>query len=80
MESLKDIISTNVDVLGGLPVFAGTRVPIETLFFHVEKGITIDEFLEDFPSVSKEQVISILEVANKLITSNHIDKIYEIAS
>jgi uncharacterized protein (DUF433 family) len=80
MESLKDIISTNTDILGGLPVFAGTRVPVETLFFHVEKGITIDEFLEDFPSVSKNQVISVLEVANKLITSDHIDKIYEIAS
>lgn len=80
MESLKDIISTNADILGGLPVFAGTRVPVETLFFHVEKGITIDEFLEDFPSVSKSQLISVLEVASKLITSDHIDKIYEIAS
>ncbi|WP_293788071.1 DUF433 domain-containing protein [uncultured Pedobacter sp.] len=80
MEALKDIISTNADVLGGLPVFAGTRVPVETLFFHIEKGITIDEFLEDFPSVSKVQVINVLEVVNKLITSDRIDKIYEIAS
>jgi len=80
MESLKNIISSNTDVLGGLPVFTGTRVPVETLFFHIEKGITIDEFLEDFPSVSKSQVVSVLEVANKLLTSDHIDKIYEIAS
>ncbi|SFA38935.1 Uncharacterized conserved protein, DUF433 family [Pedobacter suwonensis] len=80
MESLKNIISANTDVLGGLPVFTGTRVPVETLFFHIEKGITIDEFLEDFPSVSKIQVVSVLEVANKLLTSDHIDKIYEIAS
>lgn len=60
MESLKDIVSTNADVLGGQPVFAGTRVPVETLFVHIEKGITVDEFLEDFPSVSKKQVIDIL--------------------
>ncbi|MEH3115245.1 DUF433 domain-containing protein [Pedobacter terrae] len=80
MESLKNIISANTDVLGGLPVFTGTRVPVETLFFHIEKGITIDEFLEDFPSVSKIQVVNVLEVANKLLTSDHIDKIYEIAS
>ncbi|KIA95927.1 hypothetical protein OC25_05115 [Pedobacter kyungheensis] len=80
MDSLKDIVSTNADVLGGQPVFAGTRVLVETLFVHIEKGITVDEFLEDFPSVSKKQVVDILEVANKLFTSDHIDKIYEIAS
>jgi len=80
MELLKDIISIDAEVLGGQPVFTGTRVPVETLFDHIEKGITIDEFLEDFPGVSKKQVLALLEVANKLLTSQKIDKLYEIAS
>jgi len=41
--------------LGGTPVFTGTRVPIQTFFDHLEKGISVDDFLEDFPSVKKEQ-------------------------
>ena len=80
METLKDILSIDNDVLGGQPVFSGTRVPIETLFDHIENGITIDEFLEDFPSVSKKQVLALLEVANKLVTSGNIEKLYETAS
>ncbi|WP_316784326.1 DUF433 domain-containing protein [Pedobacter frigiditerrae] len=80
MEALKDILSVDTEILGGQPVFSGTRVPIETLFDHIEKGITIDEFLEDFPGVSKKQVLALLEVANKLVTAGNIEKLYEIAS
>ena len=80
MEALKDILSVDNEILGGQPVFSGTRVPIETLFDHIEKGITIDEFLEDFPGVTKKQVLALLEVANKLVTAGNIDKLYEIAS
>ena len=80
MEALKDILSVDTEILGGQPVFSGTRVPIETLFDHIEKGITIDEFLEDFPGVTKKQVLALLEVANKLVTAGNIDKLYEIAS
>ena len=58
-------------------MFSGTRVPVETLFLHLEKGISIDEFLEDFPSVTKEQVIGVLGIAHKILTSKNIDKIYE---
>ena len=80
MEALKNILSVDTEILGGQPVFSGTRVPIETLFDHIEKGITIDEFLEDFPGVSKKQVLALLEVANKLVTAGNIEKLYEIAS
>lgn len=80
MEALKDILSIDIEVLGGQPVFSGTRVPVETLFDHIERGITIDEFLEDFPGVSRKQVLALLEVANKLVTAGNIDKLYEIAS
>jgi len=49
--------------MGGTPVFAGTRVPVQTLFEYLEAGDTIDDFLEGFPTVSREQVIAFLEEA-----------------
>ncbi|OGI47791.1 MAG: hypothetical protein A2151_01210 [Candidatus Muproteobacteria bacterium RBG_16_65_34] len=59
----QSLISSSPDVLGGTPVFAGTRVPVQTLFDYLEGGETIDDFLEGFPSVTREQVISVLEQA-----------------
>jgi len=56
-----DVIRINKDIMGGTPVFNGTRVPIQTLFDYIEGRETIDEFLEDFPTVKKEQVIQLLE-------------------
>ena len=56
--------------MGGAPVFCATRVPVQTLFDYLEAGESIDEFLEGFPSVSREQVISFLEQAkDRLIES-----------
>ena len=60
-----DIITIDPEILHGTPVFKGTRVPIESLFDHLESGIALDEFLDDFPSVSKEQALTILEIAEK---------------
>ena len=77
---LKDLISIDPEVLGGQTVFKGTRVPVETLFDHLEAGISIDEFLEDFPTVTKEQAIATLEIANKLMTSKNVAKLYETAA
>ena len=65
-----NIIESNKDTLGGQVVFAGTRVPVETLFDHLESGISLDEFLEDFPSVSKEQAIALLEIASNLVNAS----------
>ena len=50
------IMSRNPDVMGGAPVFSGTRVPVQTLFDYLEAGDSIDEFLQGFPSVKREQV------------------------
>ena len=72
---LKDIIVTDPEVLSGQPVFKGTRVPVETLFDHLEAGVPLEEFLEDFPTVTKEQAIATLEIANKLLTSKNIAKL-----
>ena len=56
-------ISSSPDILGGTPVFAGTRVPVQTLLDYLEAGDTIDEFLEGFPSVTRKQAIAFLEEA-----------------
>ena len=57
------VISRNPDVMGGTPVFAGTRVPVQTLLDYLEAGDSIDDFLGGFPSVSRDQVINFLEQA-----------------
>jgi len=77
---LKDLINIDSGVLGGQTVFKGTRVPVETLFDHLEAGVSIDEFIEDFPTVTKEQAIAALEIANKLMTSKNVAKLYETAA
>ena len=56
-------ISLAPDVLGGTPVFAGTRAPFQTLLDYLEAGESIDDFLDGFPSVKREQVVSFLELA-----------------
>jgi uncharacterized protein (DUF433 family) len=64
------VVSSNPDVMGGTPVFHGTRVPVQTLLDYLEASETIDDFLEGFPSVSREQVIAFLEEAkDKLLAS-----------
>lgn len=55
------LIQRSEDVLGGTPVFAGTRVPIQTLFDYLEGGDTLDEFVDDFPSVSREHALQVLK-------------------
>ena len=57
------IVSCSPDVMGGTPVFAGTRVPIQTLMDYLEAGESIDEFLKGFPTVKREQLIAFLEEA-----------------
>jgi uncharacterized protein (DUF433 family) len=63
------IVTIDPDVMGGTPVFAGTRVPVRTLLDYLEGGETIDQFLEGFPSVSREQVIAFLEAASRQIVA-----------
>lgn len=77
MKDFKDIITIDPEILGGTPVFKNTRVPIESLIDHLEKGISLDEFIEDFPSVTKEQAVSVLEFAGEIFSSRNLSKIYE---
>ena len=80
MDLIKDIFSVDSETLGGQTVFKGTRVPVETLFLHLEKGVSLNEFLEDFPSVSKVQAVALLELAEKLFLPGKISRLYEIAA
>lgn len=57
------VISISPEVMGGTPVFAGTRVPVQTLFEYLEAGDTIDDFLVGFPTVTREQILVLLETA-----------------
>ncbi|MDR4483652.1 MAG: DUF433 domain-containing protein [Nitrospirales bacterium] len=59
----QSLISCSPDVMGGTPVFAGTRVPVQTLLDYLEAGETINNFLEGFPTVSRVQVVAFLEEA-----------------
>jgi uncharacterized protein (DUF433 family) len=64
------IVHSDPEILGGTPVFVGTRVPVQTLFDYLEGGDTLDEFLRQFPSVRREQAIAALELArDSLLTS-----------
>ncbi len=63
---MKDpIVSVSKEVMGGTPVFTGTRVPVQTLFDFLMAGDSIDDFLEGFPTVSREHVIEFLQQAEK---------------
>ena len=63
MTSKISIVHSDPDILGGIPVFVGTRVPIKTLLDYLESGDSLNEFLDHFPSVSREQTIADLELA-----------------
>ena len=58
---MKSVVTSSPEVMSGTPVFANTRVPVQTLIDYLEGGDTIDDFLEGFPTVKKEQVIAFLE-------------------
>ena len=64
----EDVIETAAEILGGTPVFAGTRVPIRILIEHLEAGDRLDDFLDSFPTVSRSQAIAVLEQAKATLT------------
>ncbi|MCY7409478.1 MAG: DUF433 domain-containing protein [Chitinophagales bacterium] len=66
------VVSIDKEVMGGTPVFVGTRVPVQALFDYIETGETLEEFLENFPFVTKEQAVQALEMACITLTSEKI--------
>jgi uncharacterized protein (DUF433 family) len=65
MRKLSDYITVDKDIQFGKPVFKGTRVPVQSLFWHLEKNITLDGFLEDFPGVKRRQAEAVIEWSAK---------------
>ena len=78
--NIKDLINIDPETLGGQPVFKGTRVPVESLFDHLEEGVSLDEFLDEFPTVTKDQAIAVIEIAGRLLSSKNISELYASAA
>ena len=70
MTTTTQVINIDLDILGGTPVFIGTRVPVKTLFDYIEGGESLDEFLHQFPSVSRQQAIAGLELACEALVAD----------
>ena len=70
MASAEQVIHTDPDILGGTPVFVGTRVPVQALIDYIEGGHPLADFLDDFPTVSREQAIAALEQAKELLVAH----------
>ena len=70
MEIQKPVVHSDSEILGGTPVFVGTRVPFQTLLDYLEGGETLDEFLENFPTVTREQAIAALEQAKEALLAH----------
>ena len=64
MSTVNDLITKDPDILGGTPVFRGTRVPFQSLLDYLEAGQTLDDFLDDFPTVTRQTAVQALEHAN----------------
>jgi uncharacterized protein (DUF433 family) len=69
MPSSLPVIHSDPEILGGTPVFVGTRVPFRNLIDYLERNHSLDEFLDAFPTVSREQVVAALEVADEAVTA-----------
>jgi uncharacterized protein (DUF433 family) len=67
--TVADIVSSDPDVQGGATVFTGTRVPLKNLIDYLEAGDSMDQFLDDFPSVTREQAIAALELAKEALVT-----------
>ena len=69
MTQLSEIVHSDPEILGGTPVFVGTRVSVEILFQYLEAGDSLDRFLEQHPTVSREQAVAALELARGALTA-----------
>jgi uncharacterized protein (DUF433 family) len=69
MKDQLPVIHSDPEIMGGTPVFVGTRVPLQNLFDYLERDYSLDEFLDDFPSVTRDQVVAALEVARDVLTA-----------
>ncbi len=69
---ISPVVHSDPDILSGTPVFVGTRVPFRTLLDYLEAGDSLDEFLEDFPTVTREQAVAALRLAEEMLVSHSL--------
>ena len=69
MSEPNQVVHSDPEIMGGTPVFIGTRVPVQSLFDYLEAGDSLDEFLEAFPTVEREQAIAALEIAREAVAA-----------
>ena len=69
MSGSNPVVHSDPEIMGGTPVFVGTRVPVQSLFDYLEAGDSLEEFLEAFPTVEREQAIAALEIAREAVTA-----------
>jgi uncharacterized protein (DUF433 family) len=68
--NIKELVEVNPEKMSGVPVFSGTRVPIGHLFEYIEGGETVDQFLDQFPTVTRDQVLGVLELSKESLLSH----------
>ena len=70
MNEQEPVVHSDREILGGTPVFIGTRVPLRNLIDYIEQGYSLDEFLDSFPSVTRSQAVAALEAAHEALTAH----------
>ena len=70
MAANSSVVHSDPDILGGTPVFVGTRVPVRNLLDYLQAGDSLDQFLEDFPSVTREQAVAALQLAKQMLVAH----------
>ncbi len=76
----QSLITRNENILGGIPVFTGTRVPVKTLFDYLKANHPLDDFLDDFPTVAREQAQQVLEAVQQQLQEPSGEAAYELAA
>lgn len=71
MKQSSVVVHSDPDILGGTPVFVGTRVPVKALLDYIAGGHTLDDFLDDYPTVTRAQAVAVLEQGMKLLVDSH---------
>jgi uncharacterized protein (DUF433 family) len=80
MMPIRDVVQVNPEILGGQAIFKGIRVPVETIFNYLESGESLELLLSEFPSLSREQALSVLGIASKMVSHSNFIQFYGAAA
>ena len=80
MMPIRDVVQVNPEILGGQAIFKGIRVPVETIFNYLESGESLELLLSEFPSLSREQALSVLGIESKMVSHSNFIQFYGAAA